>query len=84
MDGWVDGWTAHCEACWWLSPFVPIDSMHECTTPPPGKHKEKTYDPERKLCMLLPAWVSRASAIQRKGKWVMCWRDGGGIGGGGC
>lgn len=33
-----------------------------------GKHKEKTYDPERKLCMLLPAWVSRASAIQRKGE----------------
>ena len=32
-----------------------------------GKHKEKTYDAERKLCMLLPAWVSQASAIQRKG-----------------
>ncbi|KAM3567419.1 hypothetical protein VYU27_010435, partial [Nannochloropsis oceanica] len=31
-----------------------------------GKHKEKTYDAEKKLCMLLPAWVSRASAIQRK------------------
>lgn len=32
-----------------------------------GKHKEKTYDADKKLCLLLPSWVSKASATQRKG-----------------
>ena len=33
-----------------------------------GKAKEKTYDPVNKLACLLPAWVSRASARQRRGR----------------
>ena len=33
-----------------------------------GKHKEKTYDEEQNLACLLPAWVSRASAHQRRGR----------------
>ena len=33
-----------------------------------GKHKEKTYDEEANLACLLPAWVSRASAHQRRGR----------------
>jgi hypothetical protein len=58
MDGmgWSD-WLRGCMRGFRLTPYHSL----------PGKHKEKTYDPERKLCMLLPAWVSRASAIQRKG-----------------
>jgi len=35
-----------------------------------GKHKEKTYDAEKNLSMLLPSWVSKASAIQRKGDYI--------------
>ena len=33
-----------------------------------GKHKEKTYDAENNIAALLPTWVSRASATQRKGR----------------
>jgi ATP-dependent RNA helicase DHX36 len=33
-----------------------------------GKAKEKTYDPVNKLACLLPAWISRASARQRRGR----------------
>jgi ATP-dependent RNA helicase DHX36 len=33
-----------------------------------GKAKEKTYDAVNKLSCLLPAWVSRASVRQRKGR----------------
>ena len=33
-----------------------------------GKHKEKTYDAENKIACLLPSWVSRASAHQRRGR----------------
>ena len=33
-----------------------------------GKAKEKTYDAVNKLSCLLPTWVSRASARQRKGR----------------
>ena len=33
-----------------------------------GKAKEKTYDAVNKLACLLPAWVSRASARQRRGR----------------
>ena len=33
-----------------------------------GKHKEKTYDAHAKVSCLLPAWVSRASAHQRRGR----------------
>ena len=33
-----------------------------------GRHKEKTYDEEANLACLLPAWVSRASAHQRRGR----------------
>lgn len=36
--------------------------------PAPGKHKEKTYDPTTNVECLLPTWVSRASATQRKGR----------------
>ena len=32
------------------------------------KHKAKTYDAEKNVACLLPAWVSRASAIQRRGR----------------
>ena len=32
------------------------------------RHKAKTYDAERNVACLLPAWVSRASAIQRRGR----------------
>ena len=33
-----------------------------------GKHKEKTYDAHAKISCLLPAWVSSASAHQRRGR----------------
>jgi hypothetical protein len=33
-----------------------------------GKHKEKTYDAENDIACLLPAWVSAASAHQRRGR----------------
>ena len=33
-----------------------------------GKAKEKTYDPVNKLACLLPTWISRASARQRRGR----------------
>ena len=33
-----------------------------------GKHKEKTYDEEANLACLLPTWVSKASAKQRRGR----------------
>ena len=33
-----------------------------------GKHKEKTYDADRNVATLQVSWVSRASAIQRKGQ----------------
>ena len=33
-----------------------------------GKHKEKSYDAENKIACLLPTWVSRASARQRRGR----------------
>ncbi|GBG33120.1 ATP-dependent RNA helicase [Hondaea fermentalgiana] len=32
------------------------------------KHKEKTYDPVANISCLLPTWVSRASALQRRGR----------------
>ena len=33
-----------------------------------GKHKEKSYDAENKIACLLPSWVSKASAHQRRGR----------------
>jgi len=33
-----------------------------------GKHKEKTYDADAKIACLLPAFVSQASAVQRRGR----------------
>ena len=33
-----------------------------------GKAKEKTYDPVNRLACLMPAWISRASARQRRGR----------------
>jgi ATP-dependent RNA helicase DHX36 len=33
-----------------------------------GKHKEKTYDAENNIGCLLPTWVSRTSAHQRRGR----------------
>ena len=33
-----------------------------------GKHKEKTYDPIAGICCLLPTWISKASARQRRGR----------------
>jgi hypothetical protein len=52
------------------------DELIHPHNPTTGKHKEKTYDAERKLCMLLPTWISRASAIQRKGRWMDGWASG--------
>ena len=34
-----------------------------------GKAKEKTYDAVNNLACLLPAWVSKAAARQRRGPW---------------
>ena len=33
-----------------------------------GKHKEKTYDPQSHIECLLPTWISKASARQRRGR----------------
>ena len=33
-----------------------------------GKHKEKTYDPNSHIECLLPTWISKASARQRRGR----------------
>jgi len=33
-----------------------------------GKHKEKTYDPTSHIECLLPTWISKASARQRRGR----------------
>ncbi|KAF5835639.1 P-loop containing nucleoside triphosphate hydrolase protein [Dunaliella salina] len=33
-----------------------------------GKHKERRYDPARRMSLLVTDWVSRASAKQRKGR----------------
>ena len=33
-----------------------------------GKHKEKTYDAESRIACLMPTWVSKASAHQRRGR----------------
>ena len=33
-----------------------------------GKHKEKTYDPRSHIECLLPTWISKASARQRRGR----------------
>lgn len=55
---WVGDFRKQLAACVLVNRYV-VDS---------GRHKEKTYDEEANLACLLPAWVSQASAHQRRGR----------------